>query len=152
MKLAGRYALLAVLAYVMIARLRLHPIGLVVGASSLVGRRLVRSRALARAADPGAPTERAAFPHARMEKLHHELWIVTAANQLFGPAVGSLLDRSASTSIPAHAIPDYLVMCAVIVVAAHRAVPVRPLALSVENPGTLQIVLEDVVGMPERAS
>lgn len=35
-KIAGRYALLAVLAYVMIARLRLHPIGLVVGASSLV--------------------------------------------------------------------------------------------------------------------
>jgi hypothetical protein len=35
-KMAGRYALLAVLAYVMIARLRLHPIGLVVGASSLV--------------------------------------------------------------------------------------------------------------------
>jgi hypothetical protein len=35
-KLAGRYALLAVLAYVMIVRLRLHPIGLIVGASSLV--------------------------------------------------------------------------------------------------------------------
>jgi hypothetical protein len=35
-KMVGRYALLAVLAYVMIARLRLHPIGLVVGASSLV--------------------------------------------------------------------------------------------------------------------
>jgi hypothetical protein len=35
-KMTGRYALLAVLAYVMIARLRLHPIGLVVGASSLV--------------------------------------------------------------------------------------------------------------------
>jgi hypothetical protein len=33
---AGRYALLTVLAYVMIARLRLHPIGLVVGASSFV--------------------------------------------------------------------------------------------------------------------
>ena len=35
-KMVGRYALLAVLAYVMIARLRLHPVGLVVGASSLV--------------------------------------------------------------------------------------------------------------------
>jgi hypothetical protein len=35
-KMTGRYALLAVLAYVMIARLRLHPIGLVAGASSLV--------------------------------------------------------------------------------------------------------------------
>jgi hypothetical protein len=35
-KLAGRYALLAFFAYVMIARLRLHPIGLLTGASSIV--------------------------------------------------------------------------------------------------------------------
>jgi hypothetical protein len=35
-KLVGRYALLAILAYVMIARLRLHPVGLLVGASSVV--------------------------------------------------------------------------------------------------------------------
>jgi len=35
-KLTGRYALLALLAYVMIARLRLHPLGLLVGASSVV--------------------------------------------------------------------------------------------------------------------
>jgi len=32
----GRYALLALLAYVMIARLRLHPLGLLAGASSVV--------------------------------------------------------------------------------------------------------------------
>ena len=36
LKLAGRYALLAFLAYVMIARLRLHPLGLLAGASSVV--------------------------------------------------------------------------------------------------------------------
>jgi hypothetical protein len=35
-RLTLRYALLAGLAYVMIARLRVHPIGLVIGASSLV--------------------------------------------------------------------------------------------------------------------
>jgi hypothetical protein len=35
-KVSGRYALLAVLAYVMIARLRLHPLGLIAGASSAV--------------------------------------------------------------------------------------------------------------------
>ncbi len=35
-KITGRYALLAVLAYVMIARLRLHPLGLMAGASSAV--------------------------------------------------------------------------------------------------------------------
>jgi hypothetical protein len=34
LKLAGRYALLGFLAYVMIARLRLPPIGLIAGASS----------------------------------------------------------------------------------------------------------------------
>jgi hypothetical protein len=52
-RLVGRYALLAVLAYVMIARLRLHPIGLLIGASSLVasaafeaGRVLTRMRVL----------------------------------------------------------------------------------------------------------
>jgi hypothetical protein len=35
-KMVGRYALLALLAYVMIARLRLHPLGLLAGASSVV--------------------------------------------------------------------------------------------------------------------
>jgi hypothetical protein len=35
-KLAGRYALLALLAYVMIARLRLPPLGLLAGVSSIV--------------------------------------------------------------------------------------------------------------------
>lgn len=34
--LVGRYALLTLLAYVMIGRLRLHPLGLLVGASSVV--------------------------------------------------------------------------------------------------------------------
>lgn len=34
-RLAGRYALLAFLAYVMIARFRLHPVGLLIGVSSL---------------------------------------------------------------------------------------------------------------------
>ena len=36
MKVVARYALLALLAYVMIARLRLHPVGLLAGASSIV--------------------------------------------------------------------------------------------------------------------
>jgi hypothetical protein len=35
-KLAGRYLVLGLAAYVMIARLRLHPVGLLIGASSLV--------------------------------------------------------------------------------------------------------------------
>lgn len=36
LRLAGRYALLGLMAYGMIARLRLHPIGLLIGMSSLV--------------------------------------------------------------------------------------------------------------------
>ena len=36
LKVAGRYALLAFLAYVMIVRLRLPPLGLIAGASSVV--------------------------------------------------------------------------------------------------------------------
>ena len=36
LKMAGRYALLALLAYVMIARLRLQPVGLMAGVSSVV--------------------------------------------------------------------------------------------------------------------
>ena len=36
MQLAGRYALLGLMAYVMIVRLRLHPLGLLAGASSIV--------------------------------------------------------------------------------------------------------------------
>jgi hypothetical protein len=35
-RIAGRYALLGFLAYVMIARLRLHPLGMLAGASSFV--------------------------------------------------------------------------------------------------------------------
>lgn len=35
-RVTGRYALLALLAYVIIARLRLHPLGLLAGASSVV--------------------------------------------------------------------------------------------------------------------
>jgi hypothetical protein len=36
-KVAGRYGLLALLAYVMIARLRLHPLGVLVGVTALAG-------------------------------------------------------------------------------------------------------------------
>ena len=43
LKLAGRYALLAFLAYVMIARLRLPPLGLIAGASSVVAAAMVEA-------------------------------------------------------------------------------------------------------------
>jgi F-type H+-transporting ATPase subunit a len=81
-----------------------------------------------------------------MEKLHHELWIVTTANRLFGSAVASLLERFGYHVDPAHAIPDYLVMVAVILVFITGLLLIVRSQLRVENPGTLQIVLEDVIG------
>ncbi len=45
-KAVGRYALLALLAYVMIARLRLHPWGLLAGASSVVAAAAIEARRL----------------------------------------------------------------------------------------------------------
>ena len=42
-RLVGRYALLGVLAYVMIARLRLHPLGLLAGASSVAAAAFVEA-------------------------------------------------------------------------------------------------------------
>lgn len=81
-----------------------------------------------------------------MEKLHHELWVVTAANQLFGSAVASLLGRFGYHVDPAHAIPDYLVMVALIVVLVTALCLVVRSRFSVESPSTFQILLEDAVG------
>ena len=75
---------------------------------------------------------------------HHTLWIVEVVNRLLGPLVASLLGRpwTPGTEI----IPDYLVMCALIVIGvAVFSLGVRS-TFSVDNPGKLQIVLEDIVG------
>lgn len=55
-RLTARYALLALLAYVMIARLRLHPIGLVIGASAVVV--ATTFEAMRMLAGPRRPTRR----------------------------------------------------------------------------------------------
>jgi F-type H+-transporting ATPase subunit a len=80
-----------------------------------------------------------------MDKLHHELWIVTVANQLFGPAVKAVLEPLGFHIDPAHAIPDYLVMCVIIVLFLTALCLFVRSRLSVEHPGTMQILLEDVV-------
>jgi F-type H+-transporting ATPase subunit a len=79
-----------------------------------------------------------------MEKLHHSLWIVELANRLLGPLVAPLLGQ---TYVPGMTvIPDYLVMCGLIVLLVTVfSLAVRS-SLSVENPGKLQIVLEEIVG------
>ena len=80
-----------------------------------------------------------------MEKLHHELWLTQAVNALFGPAAAAIL-RALGRPVPAHnVIPDYLAMLLVITVAlAAFALFVRS-RLSVEHPGSLQVLLEDFV-------
>jgi len=82
-----------------------------------------------------------------MEKLEHPLWIVDAANRLFGPAVNALLGLFGfQAADPANPIPNYLVMVYLIVAALVALAFVVRSRLSVDNPGKLQIVFEDVVG------
>src|SRR5207248_11341203 len=79
-----------------------------------------------------------------MEKLEHPLWIVQAVNAALGPLVARLLHalgRPAPT--PGEAIPPYLVMAALIVIAWTALALIVRRSLSVENPGRLQILLED---------
>ena len=67
-----------------------------------------------------------------MEKLEHPLWIVQVVNRLLEPLIG-------------RPVPDYLVMCALIVVfVAVLGLIVRS-RLSVEHPGKLQVLLEDAL-------
>ena len=54
LKMTGRYALLAVLAYVMIARLRLHPLGLLAGVSSVVAAASIEAISLLMQKKPNA--------------------------------------------------------------------------------------------------
>lgn len=54
-RLVGRYALLAVMAYAMIARFRLHPIGLLVGVSSVFASASVEVVRLLGGSGRGAP-------------------------------------------------------------------------------------------------
>ncbi len=80
-----------------------------------------------------------------MEKLEHSLWIVDVANAIFGPLVAALLAPLGFTfADPAKVIPNYIVMCALLVILfAVLGLFLRP-RLSVENPGKLQIVLESL--------
>lgn len=83
-----------------------------------------------------------------MEKLEHQLWIVQAVNQLFGPLVRSAMEALGFHPAPgAQVIPDFLVMTALIVLGVTVLCLVLRSRLSVEQPGKLQIVLEDIVGL-----
>lgn len=82
-----------------------------------------------------------------MEKLEHPLWIVDAANRVFGPAVNALLGLfGMQAADPANPIPNYLVISYLIVFALIALAFVVRSRLSIDNPGKLQIVFEDLVG------
>jgi F-type H+-transporting ATPase subunit a len=79
-----------------------------------------------------------------MEALHHELWIVQIVNGLFGPLVAAMLAPLGFEFAPGvKVIPDHIVMCGVIVVALCALSVLVRSRLSVENPGRLQIIVED---------
>jgi F-type H+-transporting ATPase subunit a len=80
-----------------------------------------------------------------MEKLHHQLWVTEAVNAVFGPIAAAIL-RAFGRDVPAGAvIPDYLAMLVVLTLALTAFSLFVRSRLSVENPGRLQIVLEDFI-------
>ncbi len=82
-----------------------------------------------------------------MDKLHHELLLVQIVNAIFGPVVGSIMEALGfHPEAGKDVIPDYIVMCVLILVGLTVMSLVLRSRLSVESPGKLQLVLEDLVG------
>jgi F-type H+-transporting ATPase subunit a len=82
-----------------------------------------------------------------MEKLHHELWLTQAANTVLGPLAAAILRLfGRPVPDPAHVIPDYLVMLIVFTLGLTAFALLVRSRLSVENPGKLQVLVEDYVG------
>ena len=81
-----------------------------------------------------------------MEKLEHPLLIVSVVNALLGPLVRAVLEPLGVHFDPHHdVIPNYMVMILLIVAGAAALGLFIRSRLSVENPGKLQILLEDGV-------
>ena len=81
-----------------------------------------------------------------MEKLEHPLLIVSLVNALLGPIVKAVLEPLGFHFAPGHdVIPNYLVMIMLIVAGMTVLCLVLRSRLSVDNPGKLQILLEDGV-------
>ncbi len=82
-----------------------------------------------------------------MKELEPELWIVQAVNSALGPLIAAALRPLGFTFEPgADVISDYLVMAALIVLAWTTLCLVVRSRLSVEQPGRLQILIEDGIG------
>jgi F-type H+-transporting ATPase subunit a len=80
-----------------------------------------------------------------MDLLHHQLWVTDAVNAVFGPIAAAIL-RAFGREVPhGNVIPDYLAMLLLITVVLTIFSLIVRSRLNVENPGRLQIVLEDFV-------
>jgi F-type H+-transporting ATPase subunit a len=80
-----------------------------------------------------------------MEKLEHPLWIVDGVNAVLGPPVHAIGEALGYHFSGHHVIPNYIVMVMLIVAFVTALCLFVRSRLSVENPGKLQIVLEDGV-------
>ncbi|MAM83624.1 MAG: ATP synthase F0 subunit A [Acidobacteria bacterium] len=79
-----------------------------------------------------------------MEQLEHPLWLVDTVNAVFGPPIAALLGRLGfDLSHTEQVIPNYLVVSALIVLAIGLGSALMKSRLSIENPGRVQLLLED---------
>jgi F-type H+-transporting ATPase subunit a len=81
-----------------------------------------------------------------MEKLEHPLVIVEWVNALLGPLVRAIAERLGFHLSGHEVIPPFLVMVMLIVAGLTILSLIVRSRLSVENPGTLQIIVEDGIG------
>ncbi len=80
-----------------------------------------------------------------MEKLEHPLWIVQLVNLLLGPLVRRIGEAFGHHFTGHDVIPPYMAMVLLIVVGVTALCLFVRSRLSVEDPSTLQIVMEDLV-------
>ena len=80
-----------------------------------------------------------------MEKIEHPLWIVQAVNAAFGPMVAAMVRALGFTPLTPDVIPNYLIMSALIVIFWTIVCLIVRSRLSVDQPGKLQILVEDGV-------
>jgi len=81
-----------------------------------------------------------------MEKLEHPLVIVEWVNALLGPLVKAMFEPLGFHFTGHHVIPPYMVMVLLIVAGLTVLSLIVRSRLSVESPGTLQILIEDGIG------
>jgi F-type H+-transporting ATPase subunit a len=78
--------------------------------------------------------------------MDHEVWITTTVNHLLGGTVASIAKSLGFTLAPEHAIPQHILMSVIVLLLITVLALFVRSRLSIENPGKLQILMEDLVG------